>query len=454
MNFFNSIFSDDPQLSDESNSPRPNRTSPASENPSSPNPNVYPNSTSTSAWNFGKLIETIATKSESVIGNYKRDIEEFGSGLLKETAAIRDVASRAVKEFPDSIDAGAAVAQESLESVGQAIDKFGSSVWQGTAKIIVRGKELHLFDDEGDGDGDGYANASDDDRGLAGQLSERSLSAGKYSRLDVRMREIQCNSRTYGEEPEDKDDYQEWKVGFVLDDKGEEIENLMSENRVIERMYLELVPLMVDREVFWTRYFYKVYKLQQAEEARMKIVKRAILGDEEEEWSWDVDDDAEGKTHVEESEEQSGDVGGESNLEERSLEREHEEDRGLLKPSGSGDQIIDELKLASDASSDSNADIQVVKLDDCMVSEGKVDKGESCKDSDISVVSTQPSLPEEEELEWDEIEDIGSDDENRKAATTAGTSSNVSELRKRLTATEEEEDLSWDIEDDDEPIKS
>ncbi|GAB4851175.1 hypothetical protein Ancab_030469 [Ancistrocladus abbreviatus] len=451
MNFFNSILFDDHQPSDEPRSPQSNNIEPDSENPSTPNPN--PSSASTSTWKFGNLIKTIATKSESVIGNYKRDIEEFRSGLLQETALIRDVASRAVKEFPDSIDAGAAVAQESLESVGQAIDNLGSSVWLGTAKIIARGKELHLFDDVGEDDGD--VNVRDNDRRLKGQLTERSFGVGKYSRFDVRMREIQCDSRTYSEEPEDLDDYREWKRGFVLDEKGEEIEICLSD-RVIERMYLELVPVTVDREVFWSRYFYKVYKFKQAEEARARIVRRAISGDDEEELSWDVVDDDDdgggGEANMGAPEGNSGNVGSKSTLGERSLETENEDD-GVGGPSTTTRDEI-ESKRVSDASSETNADLQVVKFEEGMGSEGKVENSESCKDSDVSIVSTQPSLPEEEELGWDEIEDLGSDDENKTAVAAGATTSNITTLHKRLSAAEEEEDLRWDIEDDDEPIKS
>ncbi|KAL0012950.1 hypothetical protein SO802_000019 [Lithocarpus litseifolius] len=42
-------------------------------------------------------------------------------------------------DFSASLDVGASVPQELLESVGQAIDDIGSSVWKSTAKIITHG---------------------------------------------------------------------------------------------------------------------------------------------------------------------------------------------------------------------------------------------------------------------------------------------------------------------------
>ena len=49
-------------------------------------------------------------------------------------------------DFPTSLDAGASVLQESLESIGQAIDKIGSFVWISTAEIITHGTDKLFVD--------------------------------------------------------------------------------------------------------------------------------------------------------------------------------------------------------------------------------------------------------------------------------------------------------------------
>ncbi|GER26522.1 carnitinyl-CoA dehydratase [Striga asiatica] len=78
------------------------------------------------------------------------------------------------------------------------------------------------------------------------------------------------------------------------------------------------------------------------------------------------------------------------------------------------------------------------------------EKVDSTKKNDTSVLSgDQPKVvvkEVEEDLGWDEIEDIGSGDEKEPSRT---------ELKKRLSAGEDDENLSWDIEDDDvdEPCK-
>ncbi|KAK2646842.1 hypothetical protein Ddye_022041 [Dipteronia dyeriana] len=297
MDFFKFVFS--AELDSE---PTSEEDSSRSENPNS-----------NSIWSTGSgIIKTLATKSESVIGNYRKDFEEFRSGLKKETDVIREVASRTVKDLPASFEIGA--------------------------------------------------------------------------------------SDTYCTEPENLEEYERWRQGFVLDndERSREIESLVSENGVIGEIYKEVVCAseLDDEETFWSRYFYRAHKLKQAEEARARLVQRAISMEEEEDLSWDFDDD--------DDDDESG----------KSLVKE-------------------------------NDDEKVVSV------EGKVENGESCKDSDVSLVSTptQPLMPEEEDLGWDEIEDIEISDEN-KGGDAVGSTTRV-DLQKQLSATEEDEDLSWDIEGDD-----
>ncbi|KAF3963377.1 hypothetical protein CMV_012234 [Castanea mollissima] len=398
MDFFKSVFSEDPDPPLNDDAPEPN-----------PDPNPDPDPNSTAIWSFGGLIKTIASKSESVIQTYRRDIEEFGSGLKKETSVIREVASRAVMDFPASLDAGASVAQESLESVGQAIDDIGSSVWKSTAEIITHGADK-LFVADSDSD-------SDSNNGRRLSSSSQVSDLKPYSRFDAQVRAVQCDLNTYLEEPKEED-LEEWKLGFVLEEKGKEIEDLIRENPVIEEIYENIVPTRVDKESFWIRYFYRVHKLKQAEEARAKLVKRVISRGEEEDLSWDFDDD-------------DDEENGENNI----------------ISNNNNNVVLDDDKSSRDR--DNVVENAGVKLDE----KGGDISEESGRDSDVSVVSSQPLLvAEEEELGWDEIEDIGSNDENKgEGEDGVVSSSNRVDLRKRLSKAEEEEeeDLSWDIEDED-----
>ncbi|XP_077218693.1 uncharacterized protein LOC143852926 [Tasmannia lanceolata] len=476
MDFFKSVFSDDPESSLPHKSENPSSESPI--NPSeeeleeeeleerdsdqqlqftSQNPNPNPNFSS-SSWSFGGLIKTFATKSESVLQTYRRDLEEFSSGLKKETSVIRDVATRAVKDLPISLETGASVAQESLESVGQAIDDFGSSVWRGTAEIISQGKDAILSPDQ------------DSDSSDAQNFISLNLNSKRYSRFETQVVGIQSDMNTYCEDPEDLDDFNKWKLRFLIEEKGEEIMSICSENVAVEGMFSKLVPNVVDYEMFWTRYFYRIHKLKQVEDARVNLVKRAISREDEEELSWEVDDDDE-ETNLTENRE----LEKEDNVEASKLLMEKNPIDGLQVESSevvaeTGEKSSDSktsemgsaIEPATNKESDgrvmlegkayfdeSNSDESVAKSDEKMFLEGKTDHAESCKDSDFSVVSSQPSVQEDDDLGWDEIEDLGSGDEKK---VTAGGSPSRVDLRKRLSAADEDEDLGWDIEDD-EPVK-
>ena len=487
MDFFKSVFADDP-----ADPPRPE--SPEPENQADPDPIPTPNTDSPtvggSGWSFGGLMKAITNKSESVIETYRRDLKEFGSGLKKEIE----------------------VAHGSLENVSHVIDELGTTVIKGTAQIISQGKDAILAVDlESDSDNNNNSNYSN-----SNSSKQLGLNSKPYSRFEAQVRAIQGEDSTYCEEPEDLDDYNKWKLGFDLGEKSEEVEVLMGENGVMESVYKRVVPNSVDHDTFWFRYFYRVYKIKQAEDVRANIVKRAISR-EEEDLSWDFDDEEEEEeksnvvlknrevgsedlgrivkdeelgvevvktssnveemgnvgeedndvvAKVEESRELGG-KGDEKSVKDEEVEVEEEvavkelqgevgekssdlEGRKGSVEESSGDKESDE-KMRSGVDSEVDKKDLDLKSDENVVSEGKADSGESCKGSDFSVVSTQPSMPEEEDLGWDEIEDLSSIDEKK---TSHGGSPNKADLRKRLSAAEEEEDLSWDIEDDDEPAKA
>ncbi|KAF9607159.1 hypothetical protein IFM89_032381 [Coptis chinensis] len=451
MDFFKSVFSDDLEPSSQPNptqnpdsKPDPQLETIENNEESVKDSNLTTNSSNSSVWSFGGLIKTIANKSESVIQTYKKDLEEFSSELKKETAVIRQVASKAVKELPASLEVGASVAQGSLESVGQAIDDLGSSVWRGTAGIITQGKDVLLSSDQDSDFNDSVGNSSNVMRD----------NSSRYSRFDAQVRSIQIDVNTYSEEVEDLDEFEKWKLEFVLGERDEEIDTLLSENGVMDSVYRKLVPNTISDETFWSRYFYKVYKLKQVEEARANLVKRAISGDDED-LSWDVEDEEEeGEASVSVSKGETlessqlgekdleGSVVGTSDEDGKMEEKIGEEE--VVVQSKSGDGEIEEVPLEGTSEISEVDDKNLIeKSEEKLVLDGKTD---SCKDSDVSVVSTQPSLPEEQDLSWDEIEDLSGIDEKKVSVSD---SPNRADLRKRLSAPDDEEDLSWDIEDDD-----
>ncbi|WJX20023.1 hypothetical protein P8452_09628 [Trifolium repens] len=460
MNFFKSVFSDDPDPPQPESQPEPNNADPL--------PNSAP---ADDAWNFGGLIKTLTAKSESIIETYRRDLQEFSTGLKNEIEVAQD-------------------------SVGE----IGSTVIKGTAQIISQGKEAIL------------AVNLDSDNATSSATTNRdsnSLDSKRYSRFDAQIGAIQGDAGTYTDVPEDLDEFNEWKLGFVLDGKSDEMESLFRENDAMESVYKRVVPNSIDHETFWYRYYYKVYRLKKAEDVRAKLVRR--ISKDEEDLSWDVEDDDNDEDGVEEKENEGENlgksvdtdlkIGGSSsgssdekrlNVEEvkhseskeekrddsmqsnelgNEMDKSVEESRVVAKAevvneTGGGNEERNEdagvdkpLKsVVVDGAASANKDVSVGESDEKVI---EVDrnaadvKSSSSKNNESSVVGSQHIENEEEDdLGWDDIEDLSSIDDKKTTQSQSGSISK-DDLRKRLSTAEEDEDLSWDIEDDDdEPAKA
>ncbi|CAN0890185.1 BSD domain-containing protein 1 [Linum grandiflorum] len=425
MDFFRSVFADEPDPPAKSTPDSPSSpdqehqqsiSDPDSDSPpnqQSPNPNPDEASTVGGArgWSsFGGLIKTLTTKSESVIETYRRDLKEFSTGLRKEIE----------------------VAQGSLEHVGQAIDEIGSSVIKNTADIISHGKEAILALEQEESD----SSDSNVERGGGGS-STNSL---RYSRFDAQVRVIQGDTSTYCEEPDDLEDYGKWKSSeFVIEECRDEIISLLEGNGAVDAIYRKVVPGVVDEETFWSRYYYRIHKLKQAEALRANLVKRAISA-EEEDLSWDVDD---------EDEEEGDELKANENQVKEDVKSRDLMEVGKL----DGTNEVEEKNPVEDKKSEETV---IAKEEEPAAATATVEepKVEEKANDATAIVSSHQTTGEEEDLGWDEIEDLSSIDDNKKEEMRVS-AANKEELRKRLSvAEEEEEDLSWDIEDDDEPVKA
>ncbi|KAI4301301.1 hypothetical protein L6164_034592 [Bauhinia variegata] len=495
MNFFKSVFSDDPDPSSPEsesgsldNAPKnkdqkdPDRDSSPDERRSDVSQSSDSSGGGGGGWDFGGLFKTLTSKSESIIETYRRDLQEFGTGLKKEIE----------------------VAHDSFGTVGHAIDEFGNTVVKGTAQIVSQGKNVLLASNlESDSDSSNNQNYG----------SPNSLNSKHYSRFDSQIRNIQADASTYCEEPEDLDAYNKWKSEFSLVGKNEEIESFLRENEAIESIYKRVVPSNVDNETFWYRYYYKVYKLKKAEDVRARLVRR--MSREEEELTWDFEDDDDKQKYdgkvkpnlVSNKELASADLGkrddakleGESSATSNEVEtkRSNEEkasnsgqepkveskhnvlqgkesgnknDTSIVESKVESSQVVKEMdeksddanngsrgpvkEAGGDKASSKEGDTTVKKNDSAGESDEKVivgKKADDVKSSNNDNVASHHSSSEEEDLGWDEIEDLSGIDEKKP---TQSRSPDKVDLRKRLSAAEEEEDLSWDIEDDDEPAKA
>lgn len=309
----------------------------------------------------------------------------------------------------------------------------------------------------------------------------RTDSGARPDRFEAQLRALQSDPATFAADPEDAEDFAAWRAaGFSVEEKQEEIEALCYESDALEALVDRLVPDSVDSEVFWARYFYRVHKLKQQEDARAKLVKRVIAQEEDEDLSWEVDDEVEEEPADKEVKEEGIKQAPtkeemKHGVEEREIEKPVEESKveaveevGVpvkeqknadpQQPEVFGSSMVVVDKEEKEEATKSNAEESSGKKtvaeesrsstgDDVAKEGAKHETSDSSKDSDYSIVSRQRTATEED-LEWDEIEDLG-EHEEKKGSTHGSSPAPKEELRKRLSVAEDDEDLSWDIEDDD-----
>ncbi|EIE87193.1 hypothetical protein RO3G_11904 [Rhizopus delemar RA 99-880] len=111
------------------------------------------------------------------------------------------------------------------------------------------------------------------------------------TRKEALLAKMQINEDTYLKEPE----IEEAKIfndNFRIDDQTERIAELLNTYPELREMMNRLVPVQVSYPLFWQRYFYQTYKIDQDEQKRQLIVQGVKDEQEDEnEFKWDSDDE-------------------------------------------------------------------------------------------------------------------------------------------------------------------
>lgn len=98
--------------------------------------------------------------------------------------------------------------------------------------------------------------------GARHQPSKLPKASNKYSRLEADISSMQRDSATYCDEPADNADYQAWRANFDLAGYRPAVEALTQENTFMAELQARIVPVIVEYDAFWTRYFYQLHLLE------------------------------------------------------------------------------------------------------------------------------------------------------------------------------------------------
>eukprot|EP00879_Flechtneria_rotunda_P021318 GHRR01022468.1.p1 GENE.GHRR01022468.1~~GHRR01022468.1.p1 ORF type:complete len:628 (+),score=193.17 GHRR01022468.1:312-2195(+) len=184
---------------------------------------------------------------------------------------------------------------DTLGAVGSTLAEFGKQLITGTKEVLntvtdmVEG-ELATAAKEVPQLASG-SSISTNSRATA-RLASRQRMAAKYSRFDAEVAAMQRDSATYCEEPEDQQDYTTWRsTSFSMTAAQQEIHRVLAGNAFMAELHSRIVPLIVEKEDFWARYFYRLHKLHQKKQQRQQLAARAKQLDEQEDLGgWDDDE--------------------------------------------------------------------------------------------------------------------------------------------------------------------
>jgi hypothetical protein len=160
--------------------------------------------------------------------------------------------------------------------------------------------------------------------------------------------------------------------------------------------------------------------------------------EDEEELSWEVDDD--------EDDNKADHKEGTSTIPDKKDGQIGESVSHEAQDEGKQEAVNEKISVAAkDDNGESSGEASTPKSSNGTGLEEKTEAGDSSKESDLSLVS-RPSA-QEEDLSWDEIEDVGDQDEKKGGSPRASPSGKAEDIRKRLNSLEDDEDLSWDVDE-------
>lgn len=218
--------------------------------------------------------------------DWRKELGAFQQGLKEDSEELQHRTKEAVEHLPTVVEqlqpektsallqAKAKEAQQQLQLAGKSLGNFGQKLMLGTTELFDQVKDAiqaeMAFDSRGD-------------NRVASKRQLVNVSNTKFSRFEADVNAMQRDSSTYCDEPEDEDDYVAWLASFDLEVRRPDVDALIASNTFMAELQARIVPVIVEYDAFWTRYFYRLHKLQQKHDQIIQLTQRV---QEEEEVGW------------------------------------------------------------------------------------------------------------------------------------------------------------------------
>ncbi|KAJ1795797.1 hypothetical protein LPJ59_004141 [Coemansia sp. RSA 2399] len=277
-----------------------------------------------------QLVDQVKKQSEEVTQAYRDDIAEFAQAVRVGATRGMDELSTRFGQIKADMEAENQSNKEPQDDSAESMEQQqrgagGSSVGllQGLGRHFQmdslrqrQEKAKRLVDKLGTNLEDLLRDAIVIEAPGSASTEEQRSAARKiiYDRRMAQLAAIQESEETYLADPETTDtdkinnglDFAAFIKDFDLESKQkeEDVASLLKDNPAMAELHKTLVPEKVEDSVFWTRYFFHAWLVDQEEARRKKLVEAAVAATEEDQFSWDLDEesDTEGSSKKERKE--------------------------------------------------------------------------------------------------------------------------------------------------------
>jgi hypothetical protein len=170
---------------------------------------------------------------------------------------------------------------EALENVGEKVERFGAAVFQNAGRLFDKIVDTFEEDDEDRGQGAAAPPGSYGVRARPKLVDTTRVSGDSSSSLrhrspntaadtpdsvfEKKVAAMQRDSSTYCDEPAESEAFATFAKTFNAssDDVKKKIDQLLSTNSFMKTMSGRIVPAVVEHDVFWSRYFFRLRTLER-----------------------------------------------------------------------------------------------------------------------------------------------------------------------------------------------
>ncbi|KAJ2525320.1 hypothetical protein GGI11_000152 [Coemansia sp. RSA 2049] len=265
-----------------------------------------------------QLVDQVKRQSEEVTRAYRDDITEFAQAVRVGAVRGMDELSTRFEQMKTELGAEFQQSGEDTGGGGNATERQAASGHEGGGEGsggILQGLGKHfqmdalklqqerakrLMDRLGTELEDLLRDAIVIEAPGSAGTEEQKSAARKiiYDRRMAQLAAIQESEDTYLVDPATKEgaggssDFAAFAKEFGLDEtRQEDADLLLKENPAMAALHTRLVPEKVADSVFWTRYFFHAWMIDQKEMRRKKLVEAAVAATEEDQFSWDLDEE-------------------------------------------------------------------------------------------------------------------------------------------------------------------